>query len=92
MLLFWFVAGFAIRSWWVLLGPVTVAIAVLIGLEVVPDFDDRRIGEWLLYLGGDFEFWWTTYLFGAPFFMLAAGLGLQLRRHVDRKRTARALT
>lgn len=83
MAVFWFAAGFAIRSWWVLLGPLIVGGAVLAGVELVPDLEDRRIGDLLLYLGGDQEFWFLTFLLGVPFFALAAGLGHQLREHVQ---------
>jgi hypothetical protein len=89
LLVFWFVAGFVVRSWWLLLAPLLIGIAIPV---FQLDFDGRRLGDLLQYLGGDYEFWWTTYVFGAPFFMLAAGLGLQVRRHVDRRRTVGTLS
>ena len=88
MIGFWFAVGFLTRSWWTLLGPVLVALLILADLEFDLDLDNRRMGDLLLYLGGEDEFWFFTFWVGLPFFMLAAGLGLQLRRHVDRKRTA----
>jgi hypothetical protein len=88
LLVFWFAAGFVVRSWWVVPVPLLVGVAF-----AVFDFDfEGRLGDVLQYLGGDYEFWWTTYLVGAPFFMLAAGLGLQARRHLDHKRAPRALS
>jgi hypothetical protein len=86
MIGFWFAVGFLIRSWWALLGPVLVGLLVLVGLELIPDFDDRRLGDWLLYLGGGEEYWYMTFWIGLPFFALAAGLGHQLRTHMSRSR------
>lgn len=83
MAAFWFAAGFAVRSWWVLLGPLAVGAAVLAAAELVPDLDDRRIGDWLVYLGGGEEFWYLAFLFEAPLFVLAAALGHWLRERVQ---------
>lgn len=75
----WFVAGLLLQSRWVILGPVALAAFVLISGNAF---------QVMVTLGGDYEFWWTTYVIGAPFFMIGAELGYRLGRALSRRRSA----
>lgn len=91
MIGFWFAVGFLIRSWWTLLGPVLVALLILADIEFGLDLDSRRIGDLLDYLSGNEEYGFFVFWTGLPFFLLAAGLGHQLREHLHRKRDSGAV-
>lgn len=79
----WLALAVAVGSRWLMVLPVALAAGLLIVLEVGDLDQGSGLGRVLVYLGGDYEFWWSTYLIGLPWFLLLIELGYRVRRRLD---------
>lgn len=80
----WLGLGLVVGSRWLMILPISLALAVLVGAEIGDLNRESGVGRALVYLGGDYEFWWSTYLFGLPWFLLLIELGVRVHRRITR--------